>query len=196
MTELAHREFNKLSQLQHPNVVQMCGMAQLEHEGERRHAIVMEYMGGGSLSAVICTHRQLGIPTVVRYSRDILQGLEYVHQRGLIHADIKPGNILLDSSGRCKLSDFGLARNQDTIHSFTNEEMKGTIRYTPPELLTDKPLPTTQGDVWMFGLVVFEMLTGDKPWKNAESVLEVFACIEEMDDTYPILLEEGGDNNG
>ncbi|KAJ9131493.1 hypothetical protein P3X46_035149 [Hevea brasiliensis] len=104
------------------------------------------------------------------YSRDVLQGLKYIHCRGYIHCDIKPDNILLvPGSGErkgtfvAKLADFGLAKAVDE----ECHDMRGTTRYMSPELVREKKIGYAT-DIWAFGCAVLEMLTGKPAWEYSE----------------------------
>eukprot|EP01006_Ploeotia_vitrea_P030275 TRINITY_DN62728_c4_g1_i1.p1 TRINITY_DN62728_c4_g1~~TRINITY_DN62728_c4_g1_i1.p1 ORF type:complete len:316 (+),score=41.68 TRINITY_DN62728_c4_g1_i1:113-949(+) len=207
----------KLVKLRHPNVVTCIGMFSIDHliqqqsplaEGESGNwiaefagkAVVMEYMGGGSLRDILQSMQDegghytgLGLATTSQYSRDILRGLAFVHQQGVIHRDIKPGNVLLDDVGHCKLADMGLAKDLDSPTTTVSRNGGiGTVVYTPPEILKGEK-SSKPGDIWMFGLVVWEMYTGTKPWQgHADDPQKLFIAMTSMGDFYSGLFEESG----
>ena len=117
---------------------------------------------GGSFSSEesveILQREPLHVDLAVMYARDILSGLEYLHNNNIVHRDIKPHNVLLSADGVCKLSDFGTAKyipgkTQQQTHS-----LQGTPIYMAPELLAGRP--TCASDIWSFGLTVLFLVTG------------------------------------
>ena len=135
---------------------------------DREYYIYMEDMRDGNLAQKIKEQGKLRLNTVKLYTLQILKGLEYLHcVKGIIHLDIKPANILISSSGKIKLSDFGEAK---FIEESTGT-IKGTIAYMAPEIVNVKNLFLANvkqkkkkydysADIWSVGCVVFEMLTG------------------------------------
>eukprot|EP01006_Ploeotia_vitrea_P035574 TRINITY_DN65902_c0_g1_i13.p1 TRINITY_DN65902_c0_g1~~TRINITY_DN65902_c0_g1_i13.p1 ORF type:complete len:239 (-),score=15.74 TRINITY_DN65902_c0_g1_i13:84-800(-) len=158
----------------------------------------MEYLAGGSLADILSHARgNIRIGCIVEYTIQILRGLQYLHDNDVLHQDIKPNNILLDSSGVAKIADFGLARNLDTLTQTTRSSpnIVGTLRFIPPERLTGAK-PTQQGDIWMVGLVVWQLVTGIPPWHKCDEPVDFFrelAMVSNSLGTYPFLesLVEG-----
>eukprot|EP01006_Ploeotia_vitrea_P035570 TRINITY_DN65902_c0_g1_i1.p1 TRINITY_DN65902_c0_g1~~TRINITY_DN65902_c0_g1_i1.p1 ORF type:complete len:251 (-),score=26.34 TRINITY_DN65902_c0_g1_i1:45-797(-) len=152
----------------------------------------MEYLAGGSLADILSHARgNIRIGCIVEYTIQILRGLQYLHDNDVLHQDIKPNNILLDSSGVAKIADFGLARNLDTLTQTTRSSpnIVGTLRFIPPERLTGAK-PTQQGDIWMVGLVVWQLVTGIPPWHKCDEPVDFFrelAMIANSLGTYPFL---------
>eukprot|EP01012_Entosiphon_sulcatum_P041051 TRINITY_DN5481_c0_g1_i1.p1 TRINITY_DN5481_c0_g1~~TRINITY_DN5481_c0_g1_i1.p1 ORF type:complete len:1227 (+),score=123.95 TRINITY_DN5481_c0_g1_i1:64-3744(+) len=158
---MIRNEVNILCSLRHPNVVSYFGIYVVT---ETRVRIVMEFMAGGSLQSLLQRLKD-GLPlrTVRKYLTDALRGLEYLHERNIIHRDVKPGNFLLTSDGTMKVSDFDhskvLTRTDSTSGTQT---MVGTPLYMAPEVVTGKAgLPS---DVWSLGITALEMATGHNPW--------------------------------
>ena len=127
--------------------------------------IVMEYLAGGSLNDLLLQFGAIDPESVRRFASNILHGLEQLHQHGIIHCDIKPANVLLGSSGVCKLTDFGSIVNckQARVGDIDVFGLKGTPLYMAPEVALGGD-PTEASDVWSFGITVLELLMGKNPW--------------------------------
>jgi serine/threonine-protein kinase len=129
--------------------------------------VVMEWVEGGSLRDLA---RRPPAPAhrVVRIGREICEGLAYIHSRGVLHLDIKPGNVLLDSSDSVKLTDFGIARHLGDEHGAT--VMAGTPKYAAPEQLRRGAHVDQRSDVYSLGAVLYLLLTGDLPEQTGRSL--------------------------
>lgn len=114
-------------------------------------------------------------------------GLEYLHNRRILHRDVKPGNILVDSNGSVKLCDFGISSLSDTSLSTT---VVGTSRYMSPERLRGRPYGRSS-DIWSLGLVMVECWTGNVPWADCDSVVGIVVSVEETvpEDLIPATVE-------
>jgi serine/threonine protein kinase len=117
--------------------------------------IVLEYMDRGSLNDIIEEHFQVPEATLAAMTYQILIGLAYLHFDGRLHRDVKPSNILLNSRGEIKLSDFGIARELEAEGGFA-ETMVGTVKYMSPERL-DGDLYGPPSDIWSLGIVLLEL---------------------------------------
>ena len=139
--------------------------------------MVLEYMDRGSLEQLLHL-QQNGLSSegfVASVTFQMLWGLAYLHHEKILHRDIKPGNVLLHSSGCVKLCDFGMASMSDqSLHT----TIVGTSRYMAPERLRARPYGRPS-DVWSLGLVVLECLTGQRPWMNNNSIVELVVNVEE-----------------
>jgi tetratricopeptide (TPR) repeat protein len=165
------QEGRAVGRLHHPRIVAIHHM-DVDHDPPY---LVMEYLPGGDLRHLL-SQGPLPVARAAQIMCDVLEALEYAHSHGVIHRDIKPGNILLDEEGRAKLSDFGLGRVvEETSRSWGrvesmrsgSGETTGTLRYMSPEqldpgLLQDGPLDH-RTDLYSLGLVFCEMLTGELP---------------------------------
>lgn len=178
------QEADFLLQLHHPNIVQ--GIA-TEKTGESL-VLVMELMPMGSLQSVI--HEMGGrVPEAVAksYSRQLLQGLAFLHERGVIHRDIKPANCLLSAAGVVKLADFGLARQHTTL---ATAHVCGTPAYLSPEAIRGHY--SVKSDIWALAMSLLEMVTGRSPWSHlpvgsANNVASLLLAIATFaGDTYPV----------
>jgi serine/threonine protein kinase len=126
----------------------------------------LEFCIGGSIAKILQIYKFLTEKLIRKYTRQILEGLEYLHVHNVIHRDIKGGNILVDRDGICKLSDFGGAKViKDEIEFNQQNSFKGTPNWMAPE--TVRLMEYTRfSDIWSVGCTVIEMATGEPPWSN------------------------------
>jgi tetratricopeptide (TPR) repeat protein len=130
--------------------------------------LVMEYLAGPALAKHIHSQGRLDVREAANLVAQVADGLEAAHQAGLVHRDVKPSNILLDTAtGRAKLMDFGLARDTDLAHAPTQEsQFAGTPAYMSPEQARGQPLDR-RTDVYSLGMTLYEALTGELPFRGA-----------------------------
>ena len=170
------REARVLAQLDHPNILPVYDYG--EQDGQAY--LVMPYMPGGSLKDKLKERNALRPAEAIYLTIEMLNALQYAHERGLIHRDIKPGNMLFKSDGKLMLCDFGLVKviSPDTegksafeTTSETGPAITGTPEYMPPEQINGHP--TFASDIYSIGIVLYEMLTGVRPFtsNNVMSVL-------------------------
>jgi eukaryotic-like serine/threonine-protein kinase len=161
------REARVLAQLDHPNILRVYDYG----EQDGLAYLVMPYMSCGSLSDLLKVHRALPIIVALRLTAQALHALQYAHERGLVHRDIKPGNMLLKPDGTLLLSDFGLVKvlsGDEGLRSLIESEsqasqmISGTPTYMAPEQALGKPTPLS--DIYSIGVVLYEMLTGTVPF--------------------------------
>lgn len=167
-------EMTVLEMLSHPNVVQYFGV---EVHRDKVY-IFMEYCEGGSLACLL-EHGRIEDETVIQvYTLQMLEGLAYLHQSGIVHRDIKPENILLDHMGIIKFVDFGAAKviavtgrtNNGGDPSRKLNSMTGTPMYMSPEVITGSSVGRHGCvDIWSLGCCVLEMATGKRPWANLDN---------------------------
>src|SRR5918998_1566818 len=163
------REGRTAARLAHPNIVQVYDAGEGEFEGRDTSYIVMEYIPGGDLKELI--DRQ-GVLSGADLSglNGFAAGLAHAHERGVIHRDIKPHNILLDEGGRPKLADFGIARALDATYATRTGSYLGTALYSSPEQLQGHKI-TPKSDVYSLGITLYHAATGQLPF--AGSPIEV-----------------------
>jgi len=137
------------------------------HLDSEPYCYVMEYMGGGTLADLIARHGKVPFRKAWRIFRELAEALSYVHRQDVVHCDIKPENILLDSRGNPRLSDFGQARGQGPRGSSL-----GTRFYMPPEQAR-LDAPDTGWDVYALGAILYQMLTGNKPRHSPQLAAEL-----------------------
>jgi len=169
-------QFEKLITLRHAHIlpVQEYGF-----ENDQRFTI-SPYISGGTLALKIKT-ASLSFEDILRLGIEISSALDYLHNQGIIHRDLKTSNILLDMSGHTYLADFGLARmiSTSTLAFHTGH---GTPPYAPPEQIQSKAI-TLKSDIFSFGILLFEMLTGQLPWNGKKQLgMEQLSSKQELPD--------------
>ena len=156
-------EINQLKMLSHNRIVSYLG----SHEDTQNCImyVCLEYMLHGSLYNVIQQSGPLNLSITIKYTRQILEGVVYLHQQHIIHRDIRGKNILLDKLNNIKLADFGLSKNLETLTSTHGAEIAEvrTIKWMAPEIITGREYGLNV-DIWSVGCTVVEMLTGHPPW--------------------------------
>jgi eukaryotic-like serine/threonine-protein kinase len=147
--------------LQHPNVVAVFDTGTAD---DGRPFIVMERLPGDTLADRM---RDGPLPDLVvrALADDVLAALASAHAAGIVHRDIKPGNILMSEEGHAKIADFGIARESDSllVDPTTTNALTGTPAYIAPERIDGKPA-TARSDIWALGVVLYEALAGRKPF--------------------------------
>lgn len=150
------------SSLKCDRIIEYKGCDVTLEDGKLFYNILLEYASGGTVMDVI-QKKDGGItePLVRRYTKEIVQGIEYLHSKGMVHCDIKGANILVTSDG-VKIGDFGCCRRFDDLSS---TKIGGTPIYMAPEVARGEQ-QSYPSDVWALGCIVFEMATGLSPWPN------------------------------
>jgi serine/threonine protein kinase/tetratricopeptide (TPR) repeat protein len=156
------REGEALRKLDHPNIVKL--LVTVEENG--RHYLVMEYVGGGSLRDLIDEHARLPLEAVLNIALDLADALTRAHRLNIIHRDIKPDNVLLAEDGTPRLTDFGVAHLGDRTRLTQTGSVIGTYAYLSPEACNGLELDE-RADIWSFGIMLFEMLTGRVPFHES-----------------------------
>jgi len=153
------REARLAAQLSHPNVVQIYDAG----EDDGSPYIVMEYVDGRSLADQLDERGSLDPARVVDLGVQVCAGLEHAHAAGLVHRDIKPGNLLLGEGGTVKIADFGIARAAETTRLTQMGSVLGTAAYLSPEQALGEEV-TAAADIYSLGCVLYECLTGQTPY--------------------------------
>src|SRR5437870_969834 len=179
------REAHLLASLNHPNIAHIYG---LEESGETR-CIVMELVEGETLQARI-KRGPIPLDESLKIAKQIAEALEAAHEKGVIHRDLKPGNVMLTSEGKVKVLDFGLAKAYDATQSnpnFSNSPtlasmaatnagiILGTAAYMSPEQAKGRTVDR-RTDIFAFGCVLYEMLTG-QPAFDGDDITEILGRV-------------------
>ena len=155
------REAKAAARLVHPNIVQVFDYGFDPDKG--RYYIVMEYVPGRSGAQLLTEHGRLSVDGTLHLADGACRGLTHAHRGGVIHRDVKPGNILLADDGQVKLADFGIAWAGDALQVTQHGAVLGTVSYLAPEQASgDKATP--QADIYGLGVVIFQLMTGRLPF--------------------------------
>ncbi len=176
-------EARNVARLRHPNIVQVYDF---EHDTTRDlYYMVMEYIDGASLRARLLSlefeGQRLTIPESINITRQLASALAYAHSRGMIHRDIKPGNIMFDSEGRVVLTDFGIARIISGPNMTASGSMVGTPAYMSPEQGLGQS-GDNRSDIYSLGIVLYQMVTGTIPY-DADTPIAV--VLKHVNDPLP-----------
>lgn len=161
--------------LHHPNIATLYDF----FESSGRPCIVMEYVEGDSLSGRIERNGHLPVDQALRILADLAAAADYLHQRGIIHRDLKSTNVKVTPDGQVKLLDFGIAKGAQTPRLTATGHMVGTIDYMAPEQIALQPADA-RTDIWSLGVILYEMLTGRLPFAG-QTVADVMRRILEAD---------------
>ncbi|KAF9462146.1 hypothetical protein BDZ94DRAFT_1262059 [Collybia nuda] len=164
-------ESETLKDLDHPNIVQYLGF----EETPANLSIFLEYVPGGSIGSCLLKHGKFDENVTKSFTAQILSGLEYLHSKGILHRDLKADNILVEMTGICKISDFGISKRTDDSSGGAFTAMQGTVFWMAPEVInTQKKGYNFKIDIWSVGCVVLEMWAGMRPWMGDEAVAVMF----------------------
>ena len=153
------REARLAGSLSHPNIVTIYDAG----KDKGLYYIAMEYIDGSTLKRLLETKKLTGLDEKLRIFQAACDGLAFAHQNGVIHRDVKPGNILLTKSGQVKLSDFGVARLTASSTLTQAGSVIGTVAYMSPEQIRGQDVDT-RSDIFSLGIVFYELLTGERPF--------------------------------
>jgi serine/threonine protein kinase len=190
LTQRFYREARATASLRHPNIVTVYDLG--EHEGNLY--LVMEYIDGVSLDAAALSPRQLSITERIKIIIDVCHGLEYAHERGVVHRDIKPGNVMIPKEGDAKIVDFGIAHIGNDGITRTGE-IVGSLKYMSPEQIKGGEADP-RSDIFSTGVVLYQLVTGSLPFEAKEPASALFKILndaplpfEQFLSTYPDELE-------
>ncbi len=170
-------EARSAARLQHPNIVSVYDSGR---DGDVAY-LVMEFVEGQDLKQHLDIGRNFTLQETLRMMRDLLAALDYAHRQSVVHRDVKPANLLLEASGRVKLTDFGVARIQDSSEATrTKGSMVGTLKYMSPEQVRGLPVDS-RADLFSAGIVLYQLLTGNRPFSGDTD----FAIIQQIVDVMP-----------
>jgi serine/threonine protein kinase len=163
--ERFYREARAAAQLNHPNIVRTFD---IDHQGDQ-HYMVMEFIDGEDLSSLVKRLGPLPIRDAVHYLRQAAAALQHAHGAGLIHRDVKPGNLLLNKQGQVKLLDLGLAKFTGLASDLTvvhNETMMGTADFLSPEQALNSHLVDLRADIYSLGGTFYFFVAGHPPFPD------------------------------
>jgi serine/threonine protein kinase len=165
--ERFHREAQAVAALDHRNIVRAYDV----DSEDNVHFLVMEYVPGKSLHELVARNGPLDFVSAAEYMRQAAEGLQHAHRIGMVHRDIKPGNLLLDEKGTVKLLDLGLARffddkEENSLTVKHDEKVLGTADYLSPEQALDSHNVDIRSDIYSLGCTLYYLLTGGPPFPD------------------------------
>lgn len=185
------REAMATSELVHPNIVAIYDVG----ESHGQQYLVMEYVPGSDLKKYIVEHFPIPYQRVIEIMEQILSAVQVAHDHNIIHRDLKPQNILIDTQGNAKISDFGIAVALSDNSMTQTNSLLGSVHYLSPEQARGG-MPTRQSDIYALGIILFEMLTGTVPFEGDSAVSialkhfqEDMPSVRQFDPRIPQALE-------
>jgi mitogen-activated protein kinase kinase kinase len=176
MIDALKREISLLRELQHPNIVQYLGCS----SSADYLNIFLEYVPGGSVQTMLNSYGALREPLVRSFVRQIVTGLAYLHDKDIIHRDIKGANILVDNKGGIKISDFGISKKMEAsnilggaANNKNRPSLQGSVFWMAPEVVKQTNY-TRKADIWSLGCLVVEMMTGNHPYPDCSQLQAIF----------------------
>ncbi len=160
------REAHILLNLNDPHIVRVVDYG----EDNNMHFIVMDYVDGQNLKYYTLTNGPMEVSRALNYAQQIAEGLDTAYRHGVVHRDIKPQNILINTKGVVKITDFGLARSRETVTLTQSNVFMGTAYYISPEQAESGRSADTRSDLYSIATVLFEMLAGHPPFEGDTAV--------------------------
>src|SRR5437660_10315468 len=180
------REAHILLNLNDPHVVRIVAYG----DENNMHYIVMDYVDGQNLKYYMINERQMDPLRALNYARQIAEGLEAAYRQGVVHRDIKPQNILVNTQDIVKVADFGLARSRETVTLTQSNVFMGTAYYISPEQAESGRSADTRSDLYSVAAVLFEMLAGYPPYQG-ETAVDI--VIKHMNEKVPSICRQRPD---
>ncbi|MFI5716728.1 protein kinase [Nocardia sp. NPDC051750] len=171
LRQRAAREARNAARFQHPNAIVVFDIT--EHGGDP--CLVMEYMKSRSMAMVLSSGGPLPLPQVARIGEQVAAALIAAHQAGIVHRDVKPGNVLLDDHGTVKITDFGISRATGDVTLTETGLICGTAAYLAPEVARGAD-PTPAADVFALGATLFHALEGEPPFGSGNPLKVLYAA--------------------
>ncbi|KAJ2801141.1 ATP binding [Coemansia guatemalensis] len=194
MADALRHELDLLKGLDHKNVVKYLGTDM----DESNLYIFLEYVSGGSVSSALASFGMFPESLVRTYTGQIIEGLVYLHEQGIIHRDIKGGNVLIDQDGSVKISDFGISKRVDEVvvaaaasTAGRRASLQGSVFWMAPEVVKDTQY-TVKGDVWSLGCLVIEMMTGAHPFPDLDQMQALYTIGQRGRPRIPSDISDAG----
>jgi len=166
MRERFFREAKSAAQLQHPNIVTIHELGKVDvGDGVERPFIAMELLDGHDLGEVVDQQRLTRLEDKIGLVVQMCRGLDFAHKRGVIHRDVKPGNVQVLPDGTAKILDFGIAWRKDSTLKTKTGLVMGTPTYMAPEQIKGEPVDH-RADMWAVGTILYELLSGRRPFES------------------------------
>ncbi|MBJ7280606.1 MAG: protein kinase [Rhodoluna sp.] len=174
------------TEAKHAAMINHDGIANVYDYGEDDGSayLVMELVPGESLSSILEREKTLPDQQVISIIAQTALALDAAHREGLVHRDIKPGNLLISPDGQVKITDFGIARVANQVSLTQTGQVMGTVQYLAPEQATGKPA-SASGDIYSLGIVAYEALAGKRPFKGETQMAIAMAQINETPSPLP-----------
>lgn len=176
------REANAATTLSHKNIVKVYDVG----NDNNKHYIVMEYVRGKSLKQVINRRGAIPLNEALYIMRELTEAISAAHKKGIIHRDIKPQNILITDDGEIKITDFGIAMAQDALQLTVSDSVMGSVHYLAPELAKGSTA-SFQSDIYSLGIVFYELLSGELPFR-ADSPVQI--ALKHIKEKMPYIKEQ------
>ncbi|KAJ2077606.1 ATP binding [Coemansia sp. RSA 988] len=193
MADALRHELDLLKGLDHKNVVKYLGTDM----DDSNLYIFLEYVSGGSVSSALASFGMFPESLVRTYTGQIIEGLVYLHEQGIIHRDIKGGNVLIDQDGSVKISDFGISKRVDEVvvaavtTAKRRASLQGSVFWMAPEVVKDTQY-TVKGDVWSLGCLVIEMMTGAHPFPDLDQMQALYTIGQRGRPRIPSGISDAG----
>jgi serine/threonine-protein kinase len=174
------------TEAKHAAMINHDGIANVYDYGEDEGSafLVMELVPGEALSSILEREKTLPAKQVISIIAQTALALDAAHREGLVHRDVKPGNLLITPDGQVKITDFGIARVANQVSLTQTGQVMGTVQYLAPEQATGKAA-TAAGDIYSLGIVAYEALAGRRPFKGDTQMAIAMAQINEVPPALP-----------